>query len=148
MRICIIALRSCLLRYQHCVNGQGDIQTLVEHFLNVYRNRLHTEMPELHSDTMRLLETYPWPGSIRELENVIHRALLVCDGKVCDLTKLIGVAEYKILPPDIAKALPSVEQLKVELSDEIVGYSNSSQSDTKLCMRVFLLKDAYNSKSN
>ena len=66
----------------------GDIQPLVEHFLNVYRNRLHTEMPVLHPDTMRLLESYPWPGNIRELENVIHRALLVCDGSVLRVTDL------------------------------------------------------------
>jgi len=60
----------------------GDILPLVEHFLDVYRNRLHTTKPELLPETIRELEAYPWPGNIRELENVIHRALLVCDGKV------------------------------------------------------------------
>lgn len=60
---------------------KGDIMPLVEHFLEVYRNRLHTIKPELTSDTVTNLIDYPWPGNIRELENVIHRALLVCDGK-------------------------------------------------------------------
>jgi sigma-54-specific transcriptional regulator len=59
----------------------GDILPLVHHFLDVYRNRLHTIKPELLPETIRVLQTYPWPGNIRELENVIHRALLVCDGK-------------------------------------------------------------------
>ena len=37
---------------------------------------------KLHPDTLSLLHEYPWPGNIRELENTIHRALLVCDGNV------------------------------------------------------------------
>lgn len=59
----------------------GDILPLVDHFLDVYRNRLHTIKPELLPETISVLQAYPWPGNIRELENVIHRALLVCDGK-------------------------------------------------------------------
>lgn len=60
----------------------GDILPLVDHFLEVYKNRLHTAKPTLSQETRQALQTYPWPGNIRELENVIHRALLVCDGKV------------------------------------------------------------------
>lgn len=59
----------------------GDILPLVEHFLEVYRNRLHTTKPQLLPETIKRLNEYPWPGNIRELENVIHRALLVCDGR-------------------------------------------------------------------
>ncbi|MCB5189735.1 sigma 54-interacting transcriptional regulator [Methylobacillus arboreus] len=55
----------------------GDILPLVEHFLNVYRTRLHTEAPKLTPETIQQLLEYPWPGNIRELENVIHRALLI-----------------------------------------------------------------------
>lgn len=61
---------------------KGDILPLVEHFLEVYRNRLHTTKPQLPAETLHVLNDYPWPGNIRELENVIHRALLVCDGKL------------------------------------------------------------------
>ncbi len=55
----------------------GDILPLVEHFLNVYKSRLHTDIPKLAPDTIQQLLHYPWPGNIRELENVIHRALLI-----------------------------------------------------------------------
>lgn len=67
---------------------KGDILPLVEHFLEVYRNRLHTVKPELPADTIKNLIEYPWPGNIRELENVIHRALLVCDGKTLKTSDL------------------------------------------------------------
>lgn len=59
----------------------GDILPLVDHFLEVYKNRLHTAKPSLSQEAKHALQVYPWPGNIRELENVIHRALLVCDGK-------------------------------------------------------------------
>ena len=55
----------------------GDILPLVEHFLNVYKTRLHTDIPKLADATIQQLLEYPWPGNIRELENVIHRALLI-----------------------------------------------------------------------
>jgi len=56
---------------------QGDILPLVEHFLKVYQHRLQTATPHLAPETVRAMLEYPWPGNIRELENVIHRALLV-----------------------------------------------------------------------
>ena len=67
---------------------KGDILPLVEHFLEVYRNRLHTTKPELTPETVNNLVDYPWPGNIRELENVIHRALLVCDGRTMKVSDL------------------------------------------------------------
>lgn len=56
---------------------RGDILPLVEHFLNVYRSKLNTAGHKLSPETISLLMEYPWPGNIRELENVIHRAVLV-----------------------------------------------------------------------
>jgi len=61
-------------------NRPGDILPLAEHFLSIYKNRLQTRQPILTAETIQLLHQYPWPGNIRELENVIHRALLVSDG--------------------------------------------------------------------
>ncbi|WP_020167227.1 MULTISPECIES: sigma-54 interaction domain-containing protein [Methylotenera] len=60
----------------------GDILPLVNHFLKVYTGRLHTSTPHLSAASVHALETYAWPGNIRELENTIHRALLVSSGGV------------------------------------------------------------------
>lgn len=60
----------------------ADILPLVDHFLSVYKNRLHTAIPQLSTAAIHALESYPWPGNIRELENTIHRALLVSTGGV------------------------------------------------------------------
>lgn len=59
----------------------GDILPLVRHFLRVYQDRLGYGERELTPEAKRFLTEYDWPGNIRELENAIHRALLVCPGK-------------------------------------------------------------------
>jgi len=59
----------------------GDILPLARHFLGVYSRKLRLPLPELGAAAVRALETYAWPGNIRELENVIHFALLVASGQ-------------------------------------------------------------------
>jgi len=56
----------------------GDILPLTRHFLQMYAQRLHVADPVVMPEADQALLAYPWPGNIRELENVIHRALLVC----------------------------------------------------------------------
>ena len=62
----------------------GDILPLAEYFLNVYAERLVTVAlhgaPVLTPQAQRALLAHPWMGNIRELENAIHHALLVCQG--------------------------------------------------------------------
>jgi sigma-54-specific transcriptional regulator len=59
---------------------RGDIMPLVCHFLNLYGARLGYPKVELTPEAMQAILSYPWPGNIRELENAIHHALLVCSG--------------------------------------------------------------------
>jgi sigma-54-specific transcriptional regulator len=56
----------------------GDIMPLAKHFLKIYGERLGYNEIKLSPATEMTLLNYDWPGNIRELENAIHRALLVC----------------------------------------------------------------------
>jgi len=56
----------------------GDILPLARHFLKIYGARLGYGEIKLSPATELTLLNYDWPGNIRELENAIHRALLVC----------------------------------------------------------------------
>lgn len=58
----------------------GDILPLAEYFLGVYAQRLSLPLPLVGPAAQRLLEQHTWPGNTRELENVIHFALLVSQG--------------------------------------------------------------------
>ncbi|MDU8357517.1 MULTISPECIES: sigma-54 interaction domain-containing protein [Pseudomonas syringae group] len=59
-----------------------DILPLVEHFRKTYSLKLKITEPMLSEATVNALLAYPWPGNIRELENVVHLALLVAGDKV------------------------------------------------------------------
>jgi aliphatic sulfonates family ABC transporter substrate-binding protein len=58
----------------------GDIMPLAEYFLEGYVRRLGVEAAGLSPAAERRLLAHAWPGNIRELENAIHHALLVCKG--------------------------------------------------------------------
>jgi transcriptional regulator with AAA-type ATPase domain len=58
----------------------GDILSLAEYFLGIYSQRLDLPVPLISDAAQQVLEAHSWPGNTRELENVIHFALLVSSG--------------------------------------------------------------------
>lgn len=60
---------------------KGDVELLSRHFLKKYSNLNEKEAPAFAGQTLQRLNAYPWPGNVRELENVIERAVLLCQGK-------------------------------------------------------------------
>src|SRR4030067_937086 len=54
----------------------GDVPLLTFHFIKKFSDKNIYIDPK----TMRMLEEYGWPGNVRQLENVIQRALILCDG--------------------------------------------------------------------
>ncbi|MGY8832839.1 MAG: AAA-type ATPase lid domain-containing protein, partial [Pseudomonadales bacterium] len=58
----------------------GDILPMAEYFLGIYAQRLSLPLPAISDAAQQRLEAHNWPGNTRELENVIHFALLVSSG--------------------------------------------------------------------
>ena len=58
---------------------RGDISLLVEYFIDRYARKAGKRITTVDKETLQLLESYPWPGNIRELQNVIERSVIVCD---------------------------------------------------------------------
>jgi len=56
-----------------------DIPLLVEYFIDRYARKAGKNITNIDKKTLRLLEAYPWPGNIRELQNVIERSVIVCE---------------------------------------------------------------------
>jgi len=66
----------------------GDVLPLAEYFLGIYTQRLRLPLPSITLAAQRVLERHDWPGNTRELENVVHFALLVCSGEELDARHL------------------------------------------------------------
>jgi two-component system response regulator AtoC len=97
----------------------SDIPLLVEHFLVKFNERLRKKVEGVDREAMDLLVSYPWPGNIRELENVIERSVLFCDTNTLtanDLSPEVrGIAALSNVPvtdADLHAALASEGGLK------------------------------------
>jgi PAS domain S-box-containing protein len=59
-----------------------DIPTLIEYFIHRYSRKLGKKIATIEKQTLELLQAYAWPGNIRELQNVIGRSVIVCEGEL------------------------------------------------------------------
>jgi formate hydrogenlyase transcriptional activator len=58
-----------------------DIPVLVEYFIDRYASKAGKRIKSINKKNLALLQSYPWPGNIRELQNVIERSVIVCDSE-------------------------------------------------------------------
>ncbi|MCC7071243.1 MAG: sigma-54-dependent Fis family transcriptional regulator [Deltaproteobacteria bacterium] len=69
-----------------------DVPVLVEAFIKKLNRRLNRSVERFTPEAIAVLQSYPWPGNIRELENIVERTLLFADKSVIDAGEL---------PPDL-----------------------------------------------
>jgi len=88
---------------------QEDIPLLVRHFVQHYARRMNRVIDTIPSETMNALVRYPWPGNIRELQNLIERAVILSSGPVLrvplkDLPNRAPVGSSKARPQTLEEA--------------------------------------------
>ena len=59
-----------------------DLPQLIQMFVHHYAAQNHRDVVGVDEDCMMALQAHPWPGNVRQLRNVIERALIVCDGRM------------------------------------------------------------------
>ena len=64
---------------------KADIPSLVEHFVQKFARRQNKSIDRIPGEVIELLECHDWPGNIRELQNVIERAVIITKGSVLKL---------------------------------------------------------------
>ena len=84
-----------------------DIPLLVDHFIARFNERLKKQITGVDPEAVERLVAHNWPGNIRELENVIERTILFCEGPQIRLQDLPG--EFGGVPPSASQPdLPAV----------------------------------------
>jgi formate hydrogenlyase transcriptional activator len=81
-----------------------DIPLLVRHFVQQFSRRLGKTIETIPSEAMTMLVKYPWPGNIRELQNVVERAAILTTGTV------LKVPSESLRAPDNSPPKPSVSE--------------------------------------
>jgi transcriptional regulator with GAF, ATPase, and Fis domain len=61
---------------------EEDIPLLVNYFIDRYARKAGKNIQGVSKKTLELLQSYPWPGNIRELQNVIERSVILCDTEI------------------------------------------------------------------
>ena len=57
-----------------------DISMLVEYFVKRYAEKAGKQIRKIDKNTLELCQSYPWPGNIRELQNIVERSVILCSG--------------------------------------------------------------------
>jgi len=57
-----------------------DIPMLVEYFVKRYAEKARKQISKIDKNTLKLFQAYPWPGNIRELQNIVERSVILCTG--------------------------------------------------------------------
>jgi two-component system, NtrC family, response regulator AtoC len=84
-----------------------DIPLLVNYFLKRFSTDLNSETRTITAEAMKLLEDYQWPGNIRELENVIERAVIFSDGPITPHCLALNEEDNNVTS-DIPQTLPEI----------------------------------------
>jgi len=115
-------------------NRRQDIQSLLEHFLNVYAKENKKKKFSFSKEAWELLTRYDYPGNVRELQNIIQRAVILSRHEIITTNELPLILKK---PPDentlssknIIRTLPEqVDQLEKDQIFEALRTNNNNQS--------------------
>jgi DNA-binding NtrC family response regulator len=106
---------------------RDDIPLLVEHLLAVYARELKKDVKSVSPEALDLMIRLPWTGNVRELQNCIERAVILCDGRVVKPEHL-GV--------NLAPSLGG-EEPPMNAGLQAVSSAASRAAETKLIERVW-----------
>ncbi|MEP6274642.1 sigma-54 dependent transcriptional regulator, partial [Hyphomonas sp.] len=108
---------------------RDDIPALVDHFVNRFNASEGAKVSGVADDTMKILYAFDWPGNVRQLENAVFRAVVLCDGdqlRPQDFPQISGqMPDAATLPQspinmvqDSAEPAPSGDAGPVSIQDE------------------------------
>ncbi len=90
-----------------------DIQLLVDHFIKKYESSNQSTVPVkgLSQEVIRLFYEYSWPGNIRELENVIERAIILCEDGLVTIKDLPNWFKANVYNARLIDSIPTGAKL-------------------------------------
>ncbi len=95
-----------------------DLPILVEYFLGVYERAFRCEPKPLSRNVMRLMQSYDWPGNIRQLENLLRSYVLIGSEDALE-SELLSASPMNVIPQiDLAKSI-SLKQITKQATQDL-----------------------------
>jgi DNA-binding NtrC family response regulator len=107
-----------------------DIPFLVDYFIKKYCNSMNKPLVSIDPQALNRLETYPFPGNIRELENMIERALVIGNGKK------IQARDLPIGKEEISSSIESLDEFEKAFILQILNKYDWNISRTAKALKV------------
>jgi formate hydrogenlyase transcriptional activator len=99
-----------------------DVPALVTHFVEILGRRMGREIQHIPPETMSALSSYPWPGNIRELQNLVERAVILSNGGVLPNPLPTAGTEQRVAISPGATTLRDSERTLILQTLEGVGW--------------------------
>ncbi|UCD59008.1 MAG: sigma-54-dependent Fis family transcriptional regulator [Candidatus Hydrogenedentota bacterium] len=126
----------------------SDVPLLVEHFAEKYAKENQKQIEGVSPDALAALIAYDWPGNVRELENVVERAVVMCNERTIGrhyFPVVTGTEEREAqgIPPIPGSSLEEIEKYAIKKTLEAVGGNRTRAAEI---LRVSLRKIQYKLK--
>jgi len=95
-----------------------DIPLLVEYFIDRYARKAGKNIKRVNKKTLELLQSYPWPGNIRELQNVVERSVILCETEIFSIDEK-WLPRQPVLTPESEQQVELPRRLLVQEKDMI-----------------------------
>lgn len=106
-----------------------DIPLLVTHFLDKYSQRENKRVSNVSPDVMNVLLNYSWPGNLRELENVIERAVVLARGDSINLRGIPGEIRKEAKNNNkVKEILKPLKEIEIEMIIRAIEVFNGNKS--------------------
>jgi transcriptional regulator with GAF, ATPase, and Fis domain len=118
-----------------------DIPALTQYFLQRAAHMLGRRFCGIEAASMRRLEQYPWPGNIRQLQNVIERSAILCDDGALEVSETAlsgtcGASRVIGTPQDMFGENPTLEEMKKRYITHLLTTTEGNMSRTAAILDV------------
>jgi PAS domain S-box-containing protein len=108
-----------------------DIPLLVEYFVKRYAEKARKQISKIDKNTLKLCQSYHWPGNIRELQNIIERSVILCTGDTFWVDEAWLSSQDALRPKSSGLLTESVQSYEKELIEAALSESNGKVAGPK-----------------
>src|SRR5258708_1268788 len=101
-----------------------DIPMLLEYFVKRYAEKARKQISKIDRNTLKLCQSYEWPGNIRELQNVVERSVILCSGDTFWIEEAWLASQNAPRPVSPGSLTKTLESYEKELIETALAESN------------------------